>query len=287
MLEAINNLESLVVKLLKHPATFTSVLIVAVLEILLTIVTGSSMPKLASMSDQVAWEIAQLRLIYAPAVVALYVLSTIYVVYLAGLSPISHGEKRYRPPKRKGSMLSAGLFAFVFGFFEAEATITADKDDKSTIAYESPAAIVLAAIIALAIASVAFTLVPVAFNFTLALSVLERSFAVFGITAAVLALLSLVSFRLVRNPFAFAPLLLAWYLIVEYQVTKLSFEHSEWYFLNDLYFWNLVNPILKTPVMGSMEPPQVYVLTGYALLAITVLLILIRLFHGTGRGRVN
>jgi hypothetical protein len=245
LLEAIDNLERLVVKLLKHPATLASMLIVAALEILLAILTWSAMPKLDSMSDQIAWEIGQLRMIYLPAVVALYVLSAIYVVHLARLSP--------------------------------------KAADASPATRTSPAAIVLAAIITLALDSIAYTLVPVGLNFTLALSVLERSFAVFGITAVVLALCCTIWYGFARNAFLFVPLLFACFFGFEYLITKLSFEHSEWYFLNDLYFWNLVNPTLKTPVMGSLDPPQVYVITGYTIFAVTFFLVLIRLFHGAGR----
>ncbi len=138
---------------------------------------------------------------------------------------------------------------------------------------------VIAVLVALAFDNIIFAIVPAALNFTICLAVFQRSLVIFSVTAIVCTLFTLVFLRFASNLFAFVPLLFISYIGAEFYVTRLGFLLRDWYFLNDIFIWNLFFPSIKSPMMGDLDAPQLYEFVFFALLATTVGVMLIGLIY--------
>jgi len=239
-------------RLLRLSPGWVVTVFVLALQVLIAIVIGSNVPAAESMTSQVSREISDIRWLLLPGVIALYIKSFMYIIHLAGTAS-------------QGAQSADGRNS---------------NDEKASVGLNSsPAQIVLATIIVLAIDNAIFALLPAVINITICLAVFERALALYSITIVVVTLFSLFFFRLVRNPFAFAPLMLVAFLAAEYTVTWYSAENTRYFFYNHLYIWNLINAGLTAPTMGDLDAPLVYELVFLTLAIVVVGLLLISVIY--------
>lgn len=153
------------------------------------------------------------------------------------------------------------------------------RDEKGEIRYGKPVYTIVAILITLALENIIFAIIPTLLNYTICLAVFQRSLVIYSITATVFTWFALIFLRITHNPFAAIPILLVLYMEAEYFITRLGFLMRDWYFFNDIYFWNLLFPLIKSPMMGDLDAPQVYEFIFIALIAIVVGVALISVVH--------
>ena len=153
---------------------------------------------------------------------------------------------------------------------------------RSDFRMHSPATLVPAALIVIAIDNIILLVIPALLNWPEYLAVLERGLAVYCFLAVSLAVFYLLFRWLLALPWVFATVALLFYAGAEYLLTWVSYSVAAGRldFFNTLFLWSLFLPRLRSDFISvHLDPVLMYEMLGLSALFLALALTLTKLIQ--------